>query len=73
VAPKSRKGTRRVPIPASLRKHLLEQKTRTGRDGEDLVFGAASDRAFTPTHIRKLALAAWERANAEVERTTGPS
>ena len=65
VAPKSLKGKRRVPIPASLRLHLLEQKMRTGRDGADLVFGAASDRPFTPTHIRKLALVAWERANVE--------
>jgi integrase len=65
VAPKSRKGTRRVPIPASLRKHLLEQKMRTGRDGEDLVFGAAADRPFTPTHIRKQALAAWEAVNVK--------
>jgi integrase len=63
VAPKSRKGTRRVPIPASLRKHLLEQKMRTGQDGEDLVFGATADRPFTPTHIRRLALAAWEKTN----------
>ena len=63
IAPKSRKGTRGVPIPASLRKHLLEQKMRTGRDGEDLVFGAKADRPFTPTHVRKLALAAWEKTN----------
>lgn len=59
VAPKSSKGFRRVPIPASLRRHLLEQKVRTGRDGADLVFGAAADRPFTPTHVRKLALKAW--------------
>jgi integrase len=65
VAPKSRKGTRRVPIPASLRKHLLEQKMRTGRDGEDLVFGSSRARPFTPTHVRKLALAAWEAVNVE--------
>jgi integrase len=65
VAPKSRKGTRRVPIPATLRLHLLEQKMRTGRDGSDLVFGATRDRPFTPTHVRKLALSAWEKANAK--------
>jgi integrase len=64
VAPKSRKGTRRVPIPASLRLHLLEQKMMTGRDGADLVFGASRDRPFTPTHVRKLALSAWATANA---------
>jgi integrase len=65
VAPKSRKGTRRVPIPGSLRRHLLEQKMRTGRDREDLVCGAARDRPFTPTHVRKQALAAWEAENVK--------
>ncbi|MEP6909978.1 MAG: tyrosine-type recombinase/integrase [Actinomycetota bacterium] len=54
-----------MPIPASLRRHLLEQKIRTGRDGEDLVFGRKHDRPFTPTHIRKKALAAWTQANVE--------
>jgi integrase len=65
VAPKSRKSKRRVPIPATLRKHLLEQKIRTGRDGDELVFGRGKDRPFTPTHVRKQALAAWERANVK--------
>jgi integrase len=63
VPPKSRMGNRRVPIPASLRLHLLEHKMRTGRDGEDLVFGATRERPFTPTHVRKLALKAWEAEN----------
>jgi integrase len=44
---------------------------RTGRDGEDLVFGAAADRPFTPTHVRKLAIAAWERANLERREEDG--
>ena len=38
---------------------------RTGRDEEDLVFGVAGDRPFTPTHVRKLAIAAWEAVNVE--------
>jgi integrase len=65
VDPKSEKSRRRVPIPASLRRHLLEHKLRTGRDGDDLVFGRTADRPFTPTHVRKIGLAAWENANKE--------
>ena len=65
VAPKSRKGRRRVPIPASLRRQLLEHKLRTGRDGEDFVFGRTAAAPFTPTHIRKRALKAWAAENAK--------
>jgi integrase len=65
IAPKSRKGRRRVPIPASLRRHLLEHKLRTGRDGEDFAFGRTASAPFTPTHVRDRGLAAWERENAK--------
>jgi integrase len=65
VPPKSRKGRRRVPIPASLRRHLLEHKLRSGRDGEDFVFGRTASAPFTPTHVRKQALAAWAVENAK--------
>jgi len=65
MAPKSRKGRRRVPIPASLRRRLLEHKLRTGRDGDDFVFGRSASAPFTPTHIRKRALAAWATENAK--------
>lgn len=47
VAPKSRKARRRVPIPASLRRHLLEHKLRTGRDGRTSSL-AARPRRPTP-------------------------
>jgi integrase len=59
VSPKSRKGRRRVPIPASLRRHLLEHKLRTGRDGDAFVFGRIAFMPFTPTHVRNRALKAW--------------
>jgi integrase len=62
IAPKSRKGRRRVPIPASLRKHLLEHKLRSGRDGADFVFGRTASAPFTPTHVRDKALTAWAAA-----------
>src|SRR5439155_589715 len=65
VAPKSRKGGRRAPIPASLRRQLLEHKLRTGRDGEDFVFGRTAPAPFTPTRIRKRALKAWAAENAK--------
>jgi integrase len=65
ITPKSRKGTRTVPITALLRDYLTEQKARTGRDGEQFVFGPAADRPFTPSYIRKRATRAWETANAD--------
>ena len=33
IDPKSEKGARRVPLPALLRRHLLEHRARTGRRG----------------------------------------
>ncbi len=45
IEPKSRRGRRRVPIPAALRDHLLERKLATG-DGR--VFGG-------PTSVRTTA------------------
>lgn len=59
IAPKSEKGARRVPIAAALRLILLEQKARTGRRGDDLVFGRTATAPFTPTHVRDRALGAW--------------
>jgi len=64
IRPKSEAGADRdVPIFAVLRDHLTEHKAATGRGGNDFVFGAAADRPFTPTHIRKQALAAWKAEN----------
>jgi integrase len=72
VAPKSRKGIRRVPIPASLRKHLVAHKLRTGRDGDDLVFGIGATRPFSPAWTRRQALAAWEAANKKRAKAERP-
>src|SRR4051812_44858423 len=63
IEPKSRKGRRRVPVVGPLRRELLEHKARTGRRGDEFVFGSKAARPFTPTHIRKRALRAWEAAN----------
>ena len=65
IEPKSAKGRRRTPITAMLRDYLTEHKARTGRDGRDFVFGAAADRPFTPSNIRKRAKKAWEAESAK--------
>jgi len=62
ILPKSEKGIRRVPIAAALRLILLEHKARTGRRGDELVFGRTAAAPFTPTHIRDRALGAWAAA-----------
>lgn len=67
IEPKSEKGRRRTPISAALRDFLTEHKARTGRGGDDFVFGAAADRPFTPSHIRKRAKKAWD-AESEKRR-----
>jgi integrase len=59
IAPKSKKGARIVPIAGVLRRYLLAHKMRTGRDGDDFLFGRTAREPFTPTHVRKQALEAW--------------
>jgi integrase len=65
VEPKSQKGVRTVPVAATLRRYLLEHKMRTGRDGDELLFGRTATEPFTPTHVRKRALAACSAAGLE--------
>lgn len=62
ITPKSKKGTRRVPIPAALRLLLLEHKAGTGRRGQDFVFGSTATTPFTPTNVAKRAKRAWAAA-----------
>ncbi|HET7130212.1 MAG TPA: tyrosine-type recombinase/integrase [Gaiellaceae bacterium] len=59
VDPKSKKGTREVPIPGVLRKYLAEHLARTGRRGSDLVFGKRSATPFTSNTVRRHAAKAW--------------
>jgi integrase len=68
IAPKSRAGTRTVPIAAVLRSQLLEHKLRSGRSN-GLVFGDRVDRPFDPRALARRAATAWKHANAE--RTEG--
>jgi integrase len=65
VAPKSRKGTRMVPVPGVLRPYLLAHKLASGRDGDDFLFGRLASAPFTPTAVRRRELKAWAAANAE--------
>jgi integrase len=65
IAPKSLKGTRRVPIAAALRLILLEHLARSGRRGDELVFGRTATAPFTATWVRKRALKSWELENAK--------
>lgn len=56
---KSEAAERSVPMPAVLRDFLVEHRMTTGRDGEDLVFGATAEHPFEPSTVRRRALAAW--------------
>jgi integrase len=66
VTPKSRKGRRRVPIPAGLRDALTEHWMGTWSEG--YVFGRKPDEVFAATSLTDRADRAW--AEAELERMT---
>ena len=72
IPTKSRKGQRDVPLTGALRLILLEHKALTGRRVADLVLGRTGSEPFTPTHIRKRALKAWEAANVKRTETKQP-
>jgi integrase len=61
VTPKSRAGTRSVPITAELRGYLAAHKLRLGR-ADGLLFGAAADRPFDPGVVAARARLAWKAA-----------
>jgi integrase len=65
ITPKSSKGTRTVPIPTLLKKQLAEHMARTGRRGDQLLFGRTATAPFTPSFIRIRAGKAWKAANVE--------
>jgi integrase len=64
VTPKSSAGLRRVPIPAALREALIEHKL-AAEWSEGYVFGRSATEPFTPTAVRRRAVAAWTAWNAE--------
>ncbi|MFL5961023.1 MAG: tyrosine-type recombinase/integrase [Gaiellaceae bacterium] len=62
IEPKSRKGTREVPLSATLREILTAHLLATGRRGSDLVFGRTASAPFVPKLVRERALRAWAAA-----------
>lgn len=60
IAPKSRAGTRKVPVAAILRDYLIEAKLRSG--GVGLAFAREDGRPFSGTALRDRALRAWKAA-----------
>jgi integrase len=66
VAPKSRSGVRRVPIPGALRDELLALRARLGDSpmGESLVFGY-DGRPFDDEALALRARKVWEAAGLE--------
>lgn len=65
IDPKSRAGTRTVPIAGVLRSLLVAHRLRRGGHGADLVFGTADGRAFVPSSVRRRAATAWKNAQLE--------
>ena len=68
IDPKSQAGTRRVPIAAVLRDHLIEHKMATR--GEGLVFGRDGVAPFDQSSVRARALKAWEKPDPALEPIT---
>jgi integrase len=69
---KSRAANRTVPLIARLAPILAAHKLATGRDGDELVFGATPDEPFTPSTVRRRALAAWGWNEAVNPKPDGP-
>ena len=72
IEPKSRSGRRAVPMLAILRGCLEATLQRTGRSGEELVFGRTPHDAFVSSTVDNRAKAAWSAFNARAgEEATG--
>jgi integrase len=63
IEPKSRAGRRSVPLLTILRDYLDENLRRTGRSGDDLVFGRTTRQAFYASTVDGRAKRAWKVAN----------
>jgi integrase len=64
VAPKSKAGTRRVPIPAALRAFLALEKLASGGEADALVFGVRGE-PFSASSVGERAQRAWKAAGLE--------
>jgi integrase len=56
---KTDSGRRAVPVAFVVRRELRDHKVRTGRDGDELVFGRTATEAFFPSTIAARARKAW--------------
>jgi integrase len=65
ISPKSRAGERRVPIPKTLRQHLLTHRLRQGHTREGFVFANSHGRPFDPSTILARARRAWHTAELQ--------
>jgi integrase len=63
--PKSRAGTRRVPITPRLRKHLVALRATGTGEPDSYVFGEAADAAFAQSTIYRRARQNWKAAKVE--------
>ncbi len=63
IEPKSRAGSRGVPLLSILRGCLNGHLRRSGRSGEDLVFGRTTVEAFYAATVDGRAKRAWRKAN----------
>jgi integrase len=64
IEPKSDAGRRTVPILAILADYLAADLRRTGRRGEDLIFGRTTEQAFYASTVDYGAKKAWKAARA---------
>ncbi len=65
IEPKSRAASRRVPLPAALRPHLVSQRLRQRAADGGFVFAAAGVTPFDPPTIARRAKRAWLAAGLE--------
>jgi integrase len=63
IEPKSRAGRRSVPLLAVLHDYLARHLGRSGRGGDDLVFGRTPAQAFYASTLDGRAKRAWKAAN----------
>jgi integrase len=62
---KTAAGRRNVPLAGLLRRELAAHKLRTGRGDDEVVFGRSPTLPFTPSTVRRRAIAAWTAARLE--------
>ena len=62
IGTKTEAGAREVPILSEVRRELVAHKLRTGRSGDDLVFGRTARTPFVPSTIGRRAKEAWQAA-----------